>query len=127
MAGRLDLGGDLVYSRARTNNGMTGGTYANNPAAVAGRPAVVPAAIFIPAADLPTVKTNTIELKLSGQYAIDNASAVRLLYWFQRLQSNDYAYAGMQFGTITSVIPTSEQAPNYRVHVVGVSYVYRWQ
>jgi hypothetical protein len=33
----------------------------------------------------------------------------------------------MQFGTITSVIPTSEQAPNYRVHVVGVSYVYRWQ
>jgi len=127
MAGRLDLGGDLVYSIARTNNGMTGGTYANNPAAVAGRPAVVPAAIFIPAADLPTVKTNTIELKLSGQYAIDNASAVRLLYWFQRLQSNDYAYAGMQFGTITSVIPTSEQAPNYRVHVVGVSYVYRWQ
>jgi MtrB/PioB family decaheme-associated outer membrane protein len=127
MAGRLDLGGDLVYSRARTNNGMTGGTYANNPAAVAGRPAVVPAAIFIPAADLPTVTTNTIEVKLTGQYAIDNASGVRLLYWFQRLQSNDYAYAGMQYGTITSVIPTNEQAPNYRVHVVGVSYVYRWQ
>jgi MtrB/PioB family decaheme-associated outer membrane protein len=127
MDGRLDLGGDLVYSRARTDNAMTGGTYANNPAAVAGQPAVSPAAIFIPAANLPTVKTNTIELKLTGQYAIDRVSAVRLLYWFQRLQSNDYAYAGMQYGTITSVMPTNEQAPNYKVHVVGISYVYRWQ
>jgi hypothetical protein len=33
----------------------------------------------------------------------------------------------MQFGTITSVIPTNEQAPNYKVHVIGVSYIYRWQ
>jgi MtrB/PioB family decaheme-associated outer membrane protein len=127
MAGRLDLGGDLVFTRARTNNGMTGGTYANNPAAVAGQPAVVPAVIFIPAANLPAVTTNTIELKLTGQYAIDSASAVRLLYWFQRLRSTDYAFDGMQFGTITSVIPTNEQAPNYKVHVVGVSYIYRWQ
>jgi MtrB/PioB family decaheme-associated outer membrane protein len=127
MAGRLDLGGDLVFTRARTNNGMTGGTYANNPFAVAGRPAVSPAAIFIPAADLPTVTTNTTELKLTGQYGIDSMSAVRLLYWFQRLRSTDYAFDGMQFGTITSVIPTNEQAPNYKVHVIGVSYIYRWQ
>jgi MtrB/PioB family decaheme-associated outer membrane protein len=127
MAGRLDLGGDLVFTKARTNNAMTGGTYANNPAAVAGQPAVVPAVIFIPAGNLPTVKTNTIELKLTGQYAIDSKSAVRLLYWFQRLRSSDYAYDGMQFGTITSVIPTNEQASNYNVNVVGISYVYRWQ
>jgi MtrB/PioB family decaheme-associated outer membrane protein len=127
MAGRLDLGGDVVYTRARTNNAMTGGSYVNNPFAVAGRPAVNPAVIFIPGANLPTVTTNTIELKLTGQYAIDNVSAVRLLYWFQRLKSTDYAFDGMQFGTITSVIPTNEQAPNYKVNVVGVSYIYRWQ
>jgi hypothetical protein len=66
-------------------------------------------------------------LKLTGQYAIDSKSAVRLLYWFQRLRSSDYAYDGMQFGTITSVIPTNEQASNYNVNVVGISYVYRWQ
>jgi MtrB/PioB family decaheme-associated outer membrane protein len=127
MAGRLDVGGDIVFTKAKTNNAMTGGTYANNPFAVAGQPAVVPAVIFIPAADLPTVTTKTIELRLSGQYALDNMSAVRLLYWFQRLRSNDYAYDGMQYGTISSVIPTNEQAPNYNVHVIGVTYVYRWQ
>ena len=39
----------------------------------------------------------------------------------------DYAYDGMQYGTITSVMPTNEQAPDYNVSVVGLSYVYRWQ
>lgn len=125
--GKLDLGGDLVFTKARTNNGMTGGTYANSPFAVAGRPVVSPAAIFIPASDLPAVTTKTIELRLTGQYPIDLASSVRLLYWFQRLRATDYAYDGMQFGTITSVIPTNEQAPNYKVHVIAVSYNYRWQ
>ena len=127
MDGKLDLGGDLVFTRARTNNGMTGGTYANSPFAVAGRPAVSPAAFFIPAADLPTVTTKTVELRLTGQYPIDVASSVRLLYWFQRLRATDYAYDGMQFGTITSVIPTNEQAPNYKVHVIAISYIYHWQ
>ena len=105
---------------------MTGGRYVNNPSRVAGPPAVNPAVISF-RSHPPTVATNTIELKLTGQYAIDNVSAVRLLYWFQRLRSTDYAFDGMQFGTITSVIPTNEQSPNYKVHVVGVSYIYRWQ
>ena len=52
---------------------------------------------------------------------------MRLLYWYQHLTSSDYIYDGMQFGTLTNVIPTSEQPFHYNVHVVGVSYVYRWQ
>lgn len=67
------------------------------------------------------------EARLGGQYAIDKTSAVRVLYWYQDLKSNDYIYDGMQFGTLTNVMPTNEQPFNYNVNVVGVSYIYRWQ
>jgi hypothetical protein len=127
FAGKLDLTGGLVYTDARTDIGVNGGSYANNPLAVAGRPAVSPAVFFIPAVNLPTVTTKTIELRLSGQYAIDAASAVRVAYAYQRLRSTDYAYDGMQYGTISAVMPSNEVAPNYNVSAIGLSYVRRWQ
>jgi hypothetical protein len=131
MGGRLDVAGDLVYTHARTDIGVAGGSYANNPFALAApAPALapgVPAVFFIPAANMPTATTKTIELRLGGQYAIDKASAFRVLYWYQHLRSNDYVYDGMQFGTLTNVIPTNEQPFNYNVHVVGVTYIYHWQ
>jgi hypothetical protein len=39
----------------------------------------------------------------------------------------DYAYDGMQYGSLTGIMPTNEQAPNYNVSVVGLSYILRWQ
>jgi MtrB/PioB family decaheme-associated outer membrane protein len=131
MGGRLELTGDLVYTEARTDIGVAGGSYVNNPFALAAPAAAlapgVPAVFFIPAANTPTATNKLIELRLGGQYTIDKASAVRVLYWYQHLKSNDYVYDGMQFGTLTNVIPTNEQPFNYNVHVVGVSYIYRWQ
>jgi hypothetical protein len=127
MGGRLDLAVDLLYTKSRTNIGVTGGTYANNPAAASGRPAVSPAVFFIPATALPQVTTKTDEVRLNVAYAINKSSGVRFFYWYQRLTSTDFAYDGMQYGTITSVIPTSEKAPNYNVSVVGISYLYRFR
>jgi hypothetical protein len=126
-SGKLELIGNVLYSDARTDIGLTGGTYANNPYAVAGQPAVNPAAFFIPAANMPTVSQKMLEVQIAGQYALDKQSSIRAFYWFQKLRVTDYAYDGMQYGTITSVIPTNEQAPDYNVSVVGLSYVYRWQ
>ena len=87
----------------------------------------MPAAFFIPATDLPDVTNNTIEFRLVAQYNIDKKSAVRFMYMFGQLHSTDYAYEGMQYGTITSVMPTNQTAPNYNVSVFGLSYVYSWQ
>jgi len=122
MAGKLDIAGDLSYSRARTDVLVNGGSYANNPFAITGAAAGTVAAFYIPASALPTVTTKTTGFKLAGQYAIDKASSVRVSYLIQRMRSNDYIYAGMQFGTGTNYLPTLEQAPNYTVQVVGVSY-----
>ncbi len=126
-SGKLELIGNALYSDARSDNGMTGGTYVNNPYAVAGKPAVVPAVYYIPAQNLPTATQKMIQLQIAGQYAIDKQSAVRAFYWWQKLDITEYMYDGMQYGTITSVMPTNETAPNYNVSVVGISYIYRWQ
>ena len=126
MAGKLDLTGSLTFSRARTDIDVSGGSYANNPLALAGAPALaagVPAVFYIPAANLPTVSNDTITLRLTGNYVLDKASSVRVLYAYQRLKSSDYLYDGYQYGTGTNYLPLNQQAPNYTVNLIAVSYL----
>jgi hypothetical protein len=52
---------------------------------------------------------------------------VRFLYWYEHLNSSDYYFDGVQFGTLTNVMPTNEQPFHENVNVVGVTYIYRWQ
>jgi hypothetical protein len=83
--------------------------------------------VYIPATDLPTVNSNSIELRLSGQYALDKSSSVRLLYAFKRLRTADFAYDGAQAGTLTTVMPSYEQSPKYSVYTLGISYVHNFR
>lgn len=129
LARRLDLSGDVVFTRARTDIGVDGGSYANNPFALAGAPVLPsgqPAVIFVPAADLPAVTTRIFELQFSARYAISKTSNVRLIYGYQRLKAEDFMFDGLQPGTATTHMPTGEQAPNYAVHVVGLYYARRY-
>ena len=121
-AGKLDMSGFLTYARAKSDIGVNGGSYANNPLAVAGAPAGTIAAFYIPTAPLPTTNTKTLALRISGQYAINKDSGLSVTYMFQRMTSNDYMYTGFQYGTGSNYLPTLEQAPNYTVHVIGVAY-----
>ncbi|MGZ5080300.1 MAG: MtrB/PioB family decaheme-associated outer membrane protein [Usitatibacter sp.] len=125
--GKLRLGGDLVYTRQTTDIGISGGSYIANPFALTGAPAGTPAFFFIAAQNMPTVTVKTTTLRLSGQYQIDRTSAVGAIYLYQRMTGVDYSYTGMQFGTGTNYLPTNEQAPNFTVQVVGVSYTYRFR
>lgn len=121
---RLDVGADLVYSHARTSVGVTGGTYANNPfAAAAGETVGI---YYSPAADLPRVTTETVELRLDGEYHINKNSGLHMFYGFKHLKYGDYAYDGMQLGSMTTVMPTLEQAPNYSIHVIALTYQRRF-
>lgn len=126
---RLDLTADAIYSRAQTDVDVRGGSYANNPFALAGAPALapgVPAVLYIPAANLPPVTTQTIDLRLTGRISVSKSGEIRVFYEFQHLKSTDFAYDGMQFGSGTEQLPTLERAPDYTVHVVGVSFGYRF-
>ncbi|MEQ1559423.1 MAG: MtrB/PioB family decaheme-associated outer membrane protein [Methyloglobulus sp.] len=123
LSGKLSLTGDFVVSLARTNVGVFGGNYANNPLAAPGGIA----AYYIPATNLPEVQTNTYDLRLTAQYAIDKASSIRAMYSFMHMNSSDYAYQGMQPGSVNAVLPTYETSPNYSVHAFGLAYNYSFQ
>jgi MtrB/PioB family decaheme-associated outer membrane protein len=126
MAGRLQLGGDLSYTRQQTDVDVQGGSYANNPYAITGAPAGTVAAYFIPAQPLPTATVKIVSASVHGQYALDKHSSVGAMYLYQKLEGMDWRYAGMQYGTGTNYLPTNEQFPAYRVHVVAVAYSYRF-
>jgi MtrB/PioB family decaheme-associated outer membrane protein len=127
MSGKVDVAANAVMSWVRTRVGVLGGSYANNPFALAGAPRLPagdPAALFVPAADMPEAVNRSVELRLDGVYHIAKSSSLHLSYGFQHLSSSDYVYGGTQFGTLTTVMPTAEQAPSYSVHLFGVSYMY---
>ncbi len=119
----LDLTGNFTLSRDRSDNNVTGGNWANNVLVGPAAPPTTIAAYFIPATALPTVFTNTYELRVNGTYNLNSRQAVRVLYTYMRMRSADWSYEGMQFGSLSGVLPTNEQPFSYAVHVVAVSYV----
>ncbi len=123
-AGSFDLLGNLILSRARSDtSAAAGGNWANNILNGPGGPPTTIAAFFIAGAPMPTITTNTGELRLSGRFAIDKRQSVRLDYSYLRMRSNDPAYEGMQLGSLSGVLPTNEQPFNYGVSIFGVSYI----
>jgi MtrB/PioB family decaheme-associated outer membrane protein len=124
MSGKLDISGNIMFTRSKSDIGVQGGTYVNNPrAATAGEPGV----FFIPAENLPRLTNDVFEIGVKGEYRVSKASSVRLLYSYQHLKSTpDYALQGMQYGSMTAILPTLETTPKYTVHALGVSYVYRF-
>src|SRR6266567_292621 len=127
LGGRLTLTGDLTYAHARTPIGVNGGTYYNN-----GVPSSPTGNVFIPASSFPDITSEMTDLRLAGLYALDKASAVRVGYWYRHLKSSDWAYdayANSALGVLAlqAYIGPAITSPNYSVHVVGVSYIYRWQ
>jgi MtrB/PioB family decaheme-associated outer membrane protein len=123
LLSHLDLTGNFTLSRDRSDNNVTGGNWANNILVGPGAPPTTIAAYFIPATALPTVFTNTYELRANGTYNLNTRQAVRVLYTYMRMRSADWSYEGMQFGSLSGVLPTNEQPFVYAVHVVAVSYV----
>ena len=128
ISGKLELTGEAMFTRARTDTAVNGGSYVNNPLALAAPapplPAGTPAVFFIPASDYPTLRNDEVTVRPSATYALSKSASLRAFYMFQRLMATDWAYAGMQFGTGTNYLPTNEKSPSYGVHAAGFSVIY---
>jgi hypothetical protein len=127
LAGRkLELAGEVMYTNAETRNAVTGGSYVNNPLALAPPAPPLPpgtqAIFFIPAADYPLIKNNQISVRPSATYTISKSASLQGFYWYQKLMSSDWRYEALQYGTKTNYLPTSEVAPSYEVNVAGLSF-----
>ena len=123
---KLELAGELVYTRGRTENAVVGGSYVNNPLALAAPAPALPAGtqaiFFIPAQNYPVIRNDELSVKPSATYVITRSASVQGFYWFQRLSPTDWRYQGLQYGSKLNFTPTNETVPNYAVHVAGMSF-----
>jgi MtrB/PioB family decaheme-associated outer membrane protein len=114
MGGKLEITADLSVTAGRTKY-HTEVPYL----ATCATPAV------LSCGDTPQIYSRTEIFKLKGNYQIDKQSSVNVGYWFQKLVSNDYFFNAYQTGfTPSTLLPTNQQAPSYKVHVITLSYLY---
>lgn len=117
MGGKLELTGDLSYSLDKSRY-STQVPYL----ATCSLPTV------LSCGDLPDIKSQLTTLKITGIYALDKSSKVSVGYMYQQLKSDDYFYNWYQYGyTGLRGMPTNQQAPNYSVNLVAVSYIYNFK
>ncbi len=120
LGAKLDLAGDLSYSIGRT-----GYTTTLNYVGLTTGGLTCSAPTIANCGSLPTIKNDVIQLKLTGKYTIDKSSLITLGYMFQQMRSSDYYYNGLQTGfTSSTMLPTNQQSPNYKVNVLMASYSY---
>lgn len=122
---KLELAGELVYTRGRTENAVVGGSYQNNPLALAAPAPALPAGteaiFFISAQNYPVIRNDEFMVKPSATYVISRSASLQGFYWFQRLTPTDWRYQALQTGNKLNFTPTNETVPKYEVHVGGVS------
>ncbi|MBS0375837.1 MAG: MtrB/PioB family outer membrane beta-barrel protein [Proteobacteria bacterium] len=119
---RVDLHVDALYSLAQGHNDVVGGNYVNNPLAAASPAGTTVGAYYIPATSLPLLTTEMLQARLVGSYRVSRAAAWRLGYLYSKLRATDYAYSGLQFGSLSGVLPSGQQAPKYVVQSIALSY-----
>ncbi len=118
MGGKLELTGDLSYSFDKSG-------YNTELQYVL---ATCSATNATSCGALPDITSRLTTLKLTGIYNIDKSSKVAVAYVYQNRKTSDYYYNTTQTGyTPGRGLPTNEQAPNYSVNVIGVSYIYSFK
>jgi MtrB/PioB family decaheme-associated outer membrane protein len=114
MGGKLALAGDLSYSYGTTGYSTQLKNYTSADCSSG-----------IACGNLPDIKNEMLRLKITGIYQVDKSSKVALGYMFNKRRTNDYYYSAYQTGsTDVTVLPTDQQAPNYSVSLLAVSYIY---
>lgn len=122
MGGKLELIGDLSYGLDTSKYATQVPNYFNATGLLCSSPSVGQCGTT------PDIKTEFFTLKFTGNYQLNKNAKLGLGYMYQKLNSSDYYYSGLQnYTTPNRVLPTNEQAPNYSVSAVWVSYIYSFK
>ena len=125
--GKVEWSLDAHYSFAMTNIGVNGGSYSNSPLAVSNQAAVVsPAVYYITAQNMPEVLTRALTVGTHLQFHFSPYKTLAIGASTERFRNSDYIYQGMQLGSLSSVMPTMESAPNFNVTTIAMAYTYRF-
>ncbi|MEE8370876.1 MAG: MtrB/PioB family decaheme-associated outer membrane protein, partial [Sphingomonadales bacterium] len=104
---KLDITFDYNYSRAVTGFELTGGT----------------ALSFEP---LPKLKTSLHMADFRADYQYTANLSVRMRYLFQSLDVTDFSLDGIDPDAMQRIIGLGNRSPDYNVHVIGISTIYRF-
>lgn len=105
MKGQLELGGDLVFSRSRSDVSMDNG--AANPA-------------------FPRATTALDSFKLHATYKLQDNLSLTGSYWYEHYTSQDWRLEGVLPGTVGNLLAFGEQPPHYSVNVIRLALRYRF-
>ncbi len=120
LGGKLNLSGDLTYSLGQS-------TYSTSLNYVSAS-CTTPSNSGYACGTLPDISSRLLQLKLTGDYALDRVSKVVMGFIYQRLDSNDYYYNAYQMGyTPLSMMPTNQQPPSYSASTVFAVYNYSFR
>jgi hypothetical protein len=109
---KLKLSLDFAYSKAHTDIDP----FAEDFAASTRLPDIIP---------FPEVDTKTVTFRVKGDYKFKEGWGARLLYWYEKYDSTDFALDTIEVTTLAgggtggNVILLGNQPPNYTAHVVG--------
>ena len=105
LKGKLEVGGDLSFSRSRSDITMEPGTASGG---------------------FPTATVDRDSLKLHATYNLkDNLSLIGS-YWYERYDAKDWRLDGVLPDTVPNLLVFGDEAPQYTQNVVRVSLRYRF-
>lgn len=150
--GKWDLGGDYIRMDSTSPYALSASSAQSFSTTVTNPTALQTASAFANYG-FPDTFDRSDTIKLSAKYTVDKNTAWRFGYSYQKYSSADpLRYNGLQTGTATNVtagsgtatvngvavpatnvyttqqlLPTNEQAPNYTVQSVAVTYIYSFK
>ncbi len=104
----LKLGGSLQFSQDKSRFDMTS---IDAPADFQ----------YAPGASLPSIEYRSVQLKLYGEYALDEQHGLRMDYRYDRLTNNDWTWSNTADYDGTTVTQMAKDTN----HFIGLSYYYR--
>ena len=107
IKGKLNIGADYVYSKSTGEIDVTSGPNLDTE-------------------PLPDLETKLHTLTLFGDYTIKRDMILRLRYWYEKYDSKDWGLDNVAPNELANVITLGEESPNYDVHVIGLSLLYRF-
>jgi predicted porin len=105
IPGKLDIGADLWFSRARSDTSVQTGV---------GEP------------PFPTVKSDRDVVKLYVSYKINEKMWLDGSYWYEQYDAHDWQLDGVLPATVSNLLAFGNPAPRYDQNVVRVSLRYRF-
>lgn len=116
-SGRLKMKEELTYSLSKTGY-STAVDYTLTGNAAIGN---------LSYGDLPDIKSEMIQLKVTGDYQLDKNAMVRVGLVHQKLNANDYFYNAYQYGyTATSTMPSNQGNPSYTDDAIFATYQFNF-